>query len=385
MIHFTFYDVAVIVAFYAWPVIAGFTALMAVAGWLRPSTRQRRDWRITMRAAALVLLADTLVAAPFIWFFVQDQGERWLAAYYYTYRLDEPQMFDGTLFPAGSEVSTDPEHRLRHGKVPVPTKVFGLDLIGEFSVLGSDVESGTLASEGLIKDIPCGPGPFRSPVISRVRCTLARDVPIKGLVLRAGTVADITRDSIGTEIEGTEIEGTLAQRAQLAGLSCGGGPMHYLDHYSYLDHNNRVFQAACLLDGDQTVNGFPLAGGHFAALMFWEKTPEIQEGTLSTPLQVLGAVLPAGTEIKYVGNHTTAELQPPGYLGDLDHVSFILPAGSELSIEGATLVGAMEIEFRKDSLSVARWEKGGDQGGTVVFAGKRHGSGWFNADGWHFD
>ncbi len=135
-----------------------------------------------MCAAALVFVLDTLTASPLLFTVAADYFGRWYVANHYTYRLDAPRVFVGTRFPAGSEVSTDPDGQPVHGKIPVPTTVLGLELVGAFRAFQgtslSYVESGTLASEGLIDGVPCGPGPFDHPVIDTVRCTLARNTPV---------------------------------------------------------------------------------------------------------------------------------------------------------------------------------------------------------------
>ena len=150
---------------------------------------------------------------------------------HYTYRLDAPRVFGGTRFPAGSEVSTDPDGQPVHGKIPVPTTVLGLELVGAFRAFQgtslSYVESGTLASEGLIDGVPCGPGPFDHPVIDTRALSLARNTQVAGVVLRAGTVAEIEGvrdrgdDSIsGTLAQSAQFEGPLLRRATDVVLSC---------------------------------------------------------------------------------------------------------------------------------------------------------------------
>jgi hypothetical protein len=159
MLHFDALGLAEIYAFCAWPVVAFFVALFGLIGW-RKRARRRRAWRVTMIVAAMALAGDTIVALPIIGWFISEYVTRWQIEHY-TYRLDAPRILAGTLFPAGSEVklSIDAAHGLESGTVPVPTKILGLEIIGEFTIgrtwdWRAYVESGTLASEATIKTVP---------------------------------------------------------------------------------------------------------------------------------------------------------------------------------------------------------------------------------------
>jgi hypothetical protein len=334
-----------------------------------------------MVVVTTVLAVDTIVALPIIKAFIHKQVEPWQAERY-TYRLDAPRILDGTAFPAGSEISLsiDDAHRLERGTVPVPTKILGLELVGEFSVgLTYDwrayVDRGTLVSDATINDMPCGPGPFSRESETQARCMLARDLPIAGMVLRAGTRADIWHSPLGgpPRIE----EGTLADNAQLSDLLCAAGPVTYAS-----------YEIRCRLAGDQALRGFPLAGGHYATLSTdSDGAQSLKEGTFPAPLRVLGLTLPAGTQIDFVGHYGAAELRAgPLPAGAGNTVSFILPADAELEVQGATLLGPVQIEFSHDWLEVASRELAG-RSGTISFAGRRHYLGFLDAgrSRWQFD
>jgi hypothetical protein len=380
MLHFSLPEMAAICAMLAWPVIALFAAVFGLGG-LRQRARQRRAWRVTVVVATAVLAVDTIVALPIIKAIIRGQVERWQIERD-TYRLDAPQTLDGTVFPAGSEImlSIDAAHRLERGIVRVPTKVLGLDLIDQFSIRHANdgrayIDVGTLASEATINDMPCGPGPFSRESETQARCMLVRDLPIAGMALRAGTRADIWHSPLGgpPRIE----EGTLANSAQLSGLLCAAGPVTYA-----------AYEVRCRLAGDQWVRGFLLAGGRLAALSTdSDGAQSLKEGTFSAPLQVLGVTLPAGTQIDFVGHYGAAELRAgPLPAGAGNTVSFILAADAELEVQGATLLGPVEIEFAHDWLEVAPRELD-SHSGTISFAGRRHYLGFLDAARrrWRFD
>jgi hypothetical protein len=223
--------------------------------------------------------------------------------------------------------------------------------------------------------MPCGPGPFSRESDTQARCMLARNLPIAGMALRAGTRADIWRSPLGgpPRIE----EGTLADSAQLSDLLCAAGPVTYAS-----------YEVRCRLAGDQTVRGFPLAGGRVATLSTdSDGAQSLKEGAFSAPLQILGVTLPAGTQIDFVGHYGAAELRAgplPAAAGRT--ISFILPADAELEVQGAALLGPVEIEFAHDWLEVASRELAG-RSGTISFAGRQHSLGLFDAERrrWRFD
>jgi hypothetical protein len=203
-----------------------------------------------------------------------------------------------------------------------------------------------------------------------VRCALARDMPIAGMVLSAGTSANISFDgSNGTPLIG---KGTLAQSARLLGLSCGAGPVEY------------AFNGVrCALDGDQRVKDIPLAGGRRAALrQDSDGVQVLEEGTLAAPLQVLGVTLPAGTQLTLFRPYGAAELRD-GPLAANDSLDFVLPKEAEFTLHGATLKGPLQLEFRGGVLEVSiPW----GEGGTLAFGGRQRRVGWFDAEhGWRFD
>lgn len=375
---FSTFDIVSIFAALAWPAIAVFFAALGLAG-ISSAVRKRRGWRVGLVVTALVLAVDTVVALPMAAAIVQEQVRSWEIEYY-TYRLDAPRRLDGTLFPAGSVVrlSVDPPHRLYAGSVPTPTKILGLDLIGEFAIaFDSDgtaaVGDGTLASEGMVAELPCAPGAFQRLDSHRGACTLARDLPIAGIVLRAGTRAEVWHDPLdGPPLD---IEGTLAEPAQLAGLPCAPGPV-----------KDSPYGVRCVLADDWTVNGFPLARGRPIALQLASGKPNVlAEGTFSTPLEIQGVTLPADTRINFIGDYD-AETLRTGPLIPQKNASFILPAGRDVAIEGAILNGEMEIEFAANGIAISNWSVNAT-GGTIVFAGERHSIGFFDKARrrWRFD
>jgi hypothetical protein len=218
---------------------------------------------------------------------------------------------------------------------------------------------------------PSAPGPLeRDEYDDEVRCTLARDMPIAGMVLSAGTSANISFDASN----GTPLirKGTLAQNARLSGLSCGTGPVEYAFH-----------RVRCVLDGDQRVQDLPLAGGRCAALRQDSDGAQVlEEGTLAAPLQVLGVTIPAGTQFTLFGPYGAAELRD-GPIAANDSLDFILPKEAEFTLHGATLKGSLRLEFRGGVIEVSSsW----GQGGTLAFDGRQRRVGWLDAEhGWRFD
>lgn len=379
MIHFSALDVAALVALLTWPAIALVAAALGISVWLGPGLRQRTFWRRAAVAAVAVLALDTLVASPFIAEIAKEQVRAWKVRYY-TYHLEAPRSFDGTQFPAGSvvELAIDPPHRLDRGSIPAPTRVLGLELIGDFSVgetaAGAFIKRGTLASAATINIVPCGPGRLeRDADADEVSCTLARDLTIAGMVLGTGTSTDIWFSPLG----GPPIikTGTLAQSVHVADLGCAIGPVEYA-----------AYRLRCLLDDDQVVRGFPLAGGHLATLSTdSDHAQSVDEGTLAAPLSILGVTLPAGARIEFVGHYTAGDLSS-GPLRATDSVSFILPQGSAVAVEGVLLEGEVEIEFTRAGVEAAIWDIDG-RGGGISFAGRQHRLGFLDSQRhrWRFD
>ena len=179
------------------PILLGAGILLLAVPSLRRDPAKRRTAYWVLGVCPVLLLVGS--PALMIWL------EPYINAYEKRsnhYELSASRTLGGIAFPAGSTVqmsSSSVGRWVESGRVPVPTVIGGLPLIGQFT-LNNQFDyvfvTGTLASPADLNGVPCGPGPadyYHGEGNLRTGCVLARDYDLNGVVLAGGSNIEIER------------------------------------------------------------------------------------------------------------------------------------------------------------------------------------------------
>ena len=189
MIHFTTYDVIVIIAAFTFPYVAAIAIPVALAIFIVPALRGSRTVRRSAWGILAVVAALGIVGGPFIIYVVGQ----WLASHEESLRRDtltEPRAIDGNVFPVGAKLQIDQGGHVEWGELPTPTLVNGLPLIGFFRFvdgIGPRLAEATLARASVVEGVPCAAGPIEQAREGDLTCRLSEDFEFLGYPLAANS------------------------------------------------------------------------------------------------------------------------------------------------------------------------------------------------------
>lgn len=183
-------------AYVALPYVASIAFAVTLLVRLVPEWRKTRPARIITWASCGVVAIVVLVALPMLSVMLEENVITPIhEARLRRYSGDRPREIAGVLLPPNSYVQLDDEGRISYGRVSSPTIIYGMPLVGEFSVEEANfsddgqpfIGSGTFAKPFSYRGIPCAAAAFDVSQIHTLTCTLAQETILYGIPLRGGS------------------------------------------------------------------------------------------------------------------------------------------------------------------------------------------------------
>ena len=242
-----------------------------------------------------------------------------------------------TLIPSSRSIQAMDKHRDEHTRrLSQPETIDGNQYPAGTTLLmredNHSVNSGTLAAPTLVNGLPLS-GDFQLP---------ADEASIHN-----------------------KVTGTLTKPRTLGDIPCAPGPFAF-----------STAEVACTLARPITMHSFPIAGGTHFALLHESGEEHITELTLAAPITIFDSPFPAGSVLQPMrSNASDIEHLAQNTSGSLE---VCLPAGSQLMLGQARLVGTVDLGYNVDRVEVVFGCPG------VKLSGETGPAGFIDYHGKHF-